>query len=129
MSILFHGNRSVSAAGELCRRGGFSLVKVTRPAQDMRFDVPTIGPATVDNLARAGGRAIAYEAARTLILDFEETIARANAKGVVVVGFTDADVSAIEERHGRATEKARSQLGTLGAAADTGRVPPPGAAP
>ncbi len=111
---------AVRRAGELCRRGGFSLVKVARPAQDMRFDVPTIGPGTVDAISSAGGRAIAYEASRTLVLDVAETIARANALGVVIVGLNDQDVAAIEERHGRATKKVRGELGALGEAAAPG---------
>lgn len=119
---------AIRRAGELCRRGGFSLVKVARPAQDMRFDVPTIGPGTVDAMARAGGRAIAYEASRTLVLDVEETIARANARGLVIVGFSDADVRAIEERHGRSTERARESLRSLKSSLETPR-PPAGASP
>jgi len=117
---------AIRRAGELCRRGGFSLVKVARPAQDMRFDVPTIGPGTVDAISRAGGTAIGYEASRTLILDVEETIARANAKGIVIVGLNEEDVSSIEDRHRRASKDARSQLGTFGKAAEIDS--PPGAA-
>jgi len=118
---------AIRRAGELCRRGGFSLVKVARPAQDMRFDVPTIGPGTVDALARAGGVAIGYEAGRTLVLDVAETIARANARGIAVLGLDASRVAAIEERHGRATRQARAELGSLGAAAS---VPPaPGGPP
>ena len=75
---------AIRRAGELCRRGGFSLVKVARPAQDMRFDVPTIGPRTVETLAAAGGRAIGYEAGRTLVLDVEETVRKANALGIAL---------------------------------------------
>lgn len=114
---------AVRRAGELCRRGGFSLVKVARPAQDMRFDVPTIGPGTVDAISKAGGRAIGYEAGRTLVLDVQETITRANARGIVIVGLTEKDVAAIEERHGRETKKARGELGTLGDAVDPGAHP------
>ncbi|MEZ0229410.1 MAG: LpxI family protein [Planctomycetota bacterium] len=116
---------AIRRAGELCRRGGFSLVKVARPAQDMRFDVPTIGPGTVDAISKSGGRAIAYEASRTLVLDVAETITRANEKGIVIVGLNEQDVAAIEERHGRSTKKARGELGSLGDAA----APDPGAPP
>jgi DUF1009 family protein len=117
---------AIRRAGELCRRGGFSLVKVARPAQDMRFDVPTIGPATVDEIARSGGVAIAYEAGRTLILEVEETIQRANARGIVIVGLNEDDVSRIEEKHGRSSRRAREELGRLGdAMAPPPREPPP----
>jgi DUF1009 family protein len=115
---------AIKRAGELCRRGGFSLVKVARPEQDMRFDVPTIGPGTVDAIARAGGVAIAYEASRTLILEIEETLSRANAKGIVIVGLSDTDVKAIEQRHGQEAERARAQLGALGTALPPGAPSP-----
>jgi len=48
-------DRMITRAGELCRTGGWTFVKVARPDQDMRFDVPTIGPDTIRNL-RAPGR-------------------------------------------------------------------------
>jgi DUF1009 family protein len=109
---------AIRRAGELCRRGGFLLVKVARPAQDMRFDVPTIGPGTVDSMAQAGGVAIGYEAGRTLVLDAAETIARANARGITIVGLDAASVAAIEARHRRSTDEARGSLGSLGSAAE-----------
>ncbi|MBI3724448.1 UDP-2,3-diacylglucosamine diphosphatase LpxI [bacterium] len=108
---------AIRRAGELCRRGGFSLVKVARPKQDMRFDVPTIGPLTIENLARAGGCAIGYEAGRTLVLEVEATAARASALGVAVVGLAEDDVRAIEERHKASVSLAREGLGAYGAAA------------
>jgi len=108
---------AIRRAGELCRRGGFSLVKVARPKQDMRFDVPTIGPLTVENLSRAGGGAIGYEAGRTLLLEPEATIAKANALGVALVGLAEDDVRAIEARHRDAVSRAQAELGSLGAAA------------
>jgi len=54
----------IRRAGELCRVGGWTLVKVARPNQDMRFDVPTIGPSTIRNLRDAGCRCLVVEAAR-----------------------------------------------------------------
>src|SRR5205814_3825247 len=49
-------DRAILRAGELCAAGGFTLVKVAKPKQDMRFDVPTVGVSTVESLHRAGGR-------------------------------------------------------------------------
>lgn len=58
-------------AGELCRQGGFTVVKVAKPQQDMRFDVPTVGLNTLESMAAAGGRVLAIEANRTILLDAE----------------------------------------------------------
>ncbi|MFG0290037.1 MAG: UDP-2,3-diacylglucosamine diphosphatase LpxI domain-containing protein, partial [Rhodopirellula sp. JB044] len=55
--------------------------------QDMRFDVPTIGAQTVQNVADAGGVAIAIEADRTILLDHEETVALADRLGVSIIAF------------------------------------------
>ena len=62
----------ICRAGQLCRRGGFTVVKVAKPQQDMRFDVPTVGVKTLEMIASAGGRVLAIEADRTILLDGEE---------------------------------------------------------
>ena len=62
-------DRAILRAGELCRAGGFVVVKVAKPQQDMRFDVPTVGCATIETLHRAGGRVLAVEADKTIVLD------------------------------------------------------------
>jgi DUF1009 family protein len=59
----------IRRAGELCRQGGFTVVKVAKPQQDMRFDVPTVGTGTLETIAAAGGRVLAIEADRTILLD------------------------------------------------------------
>ena len=59
---------------QLCRAGGWSLVKVAKPQQDMRFDVPTIGVTTIENLHKAGARVLAIEADKTILLDEAEVI-------------------------------------------------------
>jgi DUF1009 family protein len=76
---------AIARAGELCPRGGFTVVKVSKPQQDMRFDVPTVGPATVESIRRAGGRVLAIEAGRTILLDAAETIALADQHGIAIV--------------------------------------------
>lgn len=78
-------DRMIARAGELCRSGGWVLVKTAKPKQDMRFDVPTIGVATVENVHRAGGRAIVIEAGKTLLLNREFTLATANRLGVAII--------------------------------------------
>jgi DUF1009 family protein len=69
----------IRRAGDLCRQGGFVVVKVAKPQQDMRFDVPTVGTGTLESIAAAGGRVLAIEAARTILLDaamFRQTAER-----------------------------------------------------
>jgi DUF1009 family protein len=59
----------VLRAGQLCRQGGFTIVKVAKPQQDMRFDVPTVGVRTLETMVAAGARVLAIEGARTILLD------------------------------------------------------------
>ena len=75
----------IRRAGELCKMGGFSVVKTAKPQQDMRFDVPTIGRGTLEAMKSAGGRVLAVEAGRTIILDQDETIDYANRNKLVIV--------------------------------------------
>ncbi len=86
-------DRMIARAGELCPKGGFVLVKVAKPDQDMRFDVPTIGPETVKNLHAAGGGCLVVEARRTLIVRREETLGLADQFDIVIVGREDADAA------------------------------------
>ncbi len=80
-------DRAITRAGQLCPAGGFVVVKVAKPQQDMRFDVPTVGCATIESLHRAGGRVLAIEAAKTIILDQEATIRLADRYGVTIVAL------------------------------------------
>ncbi len=82
-------DRCIRRAGELCKRGGFTVVKLAKDGHDMRFDVPTIGPDTIDSVVEAGGAVIAIEAGRTMILEREEMLARAERRGVAVVSLGD----------------------------------------
>lgn len=67
-------------------RRGVVVVKVAKPKQDLRFDVPTIGLATVRTLAKGGGGALAVEAGVTLVLEREALVAEADAQGIVLLG-------------------------------------------
>src|SRR6266545_4203638 len=78
-------DRAIARAGELCKAGGFVVVKVAKPQQDMRFDVPTVGCSTIETLHRAGGRVLAIEAGKTIVIDQEETIQLANRYGLTIV--------------------------------------------
>jgi DUF1009 family protein len=69
----------------LCGDGGFTVVKVAKPNQDMRFDVPTVGVGTIKSIHAAGGSVLAIEAGKTILLDEASTIETADRLGVVVV--------------------------------------------
>jgi len=60
-------------------------VKVSKPKQDMRFDIPVVGLNTVKNLISAGGRCLAIEANKTLFIDQAETIGLADKKGIPII--------------------------------------------
>ncbi|HET6428130.1 MAG TPA: UDP-2,3-diacylglucosamine diphosphatase LpxI [Phycisphaerae bacterium] len=79
-------DRMIARAGELCRTGGWTLVKVARPNQDMRFDVPTIGMETIRNLRAAGAVCVVLEAGKTLIVDKPDTLKLADEFGIAVLG-------------------------------------------
>lgn len=77
-------DKAILRAGELCGGTGFVVVKVAKPAQDMRFDVPTVGVQTIESMQAAGGRVLAIEAGRTILIDEAETIARADRYGIAI---------------------------------------------
>lgn len=81
----------IERAGQLCPAGGWTLVKVAKPEQDMRFDVPTVGVATIENLRKARARVLAIEAGRTIVIDQPEVVALADRYGLTIVARSDQD--------------------------------------
>ncbi len=77
----------IERTGRLCPRGGFTIVKVAKPQQDMRFDVPTIGLQTIQRIAQAGGKAIAIEAGRTIFVERKAAIEYANSRGITIISL------------------------------------------
>ncbi len=75
----------IRRVADLCGDGGFTVVKVAKPDQDMRFDVPTVGVGTIESIHAAGGNVLAIEADKTILLDEQATIEAANRLGIVVV--------------------------------------------
>ena len=82
-------DRMIERAGRLCGCGGWCLVKVAKPSQDMRFDIPTVGPETVAELHRHGGRILVIEAEKTVIVDREQLLAAAAKHGILVIAKRD----------------------------------------
>jgi DUF1009 family protein len=79
----------IHRAGQLCPQGGFTVIKVAKPQQDMRFDVPTVGVRTLRTMVAAGARVLAIEGGRTILLDDDEFRQYAAAHKLSVVAATD----------------------------------------
>ncbi len=79
----------IRRAGQFCPHGGFTVVKVAKPQQDMRFDVPTIGIGTIESLIAARGKVLAIEAGKTIVIDQEAVVRLADEHGVSVVALED----------------------------------------
>jgi len=81
-------DRMLARAGEHALQGpGGVLVKLVKPGQDRRADLPTIGPATLRAAAAAGLRGVAFEAGGTLLTDRVACVAEADAAGLFLVGI------------------------------------------
>jgi len=79
--------KMIERAGQFCKKGGWTLLKASKPDQDWRFDVPCAGPETIKSLNANGGKCLVVEAGRTIIIDKPQTIALANQLGIAVVGL------------------------------------------
>ncbi|MEA3328823.1 MAG: UDP-2,3-diacylglucosamine diphosphatase LpxI [Candidatus Omnitrophota bacterium] len=83
----------IEGTDEAIKRGGrlgsqeVVVVKVSSPKQDMRFDVPVIGPQTIQTMDVVGAKCLAIEAKRTLLIDRQEVIKLANKSGICIVAF------------------------------------------
>jgi DUF1009 family protein len=75
------------AAGRISQRRRGVLVKLCKPQQDIRADLPSIGISTVENARKAGLAGVAVEAGRSLILDRSAVIAAADEAGIFVCGL------------------------------------------
>jgi UDP-2,3-diacylglucosamine hydrolase len=88
----------IRRAGQLCAPG-FTVVKVAKPKQDMRFDVPTIGLGTLESMVEAGASCLAVEAGRTIIIDQPEVIRYADRHRLAIVAVNDGQVPEPAENH------------------------------
>jgi hypothetical protein len=82
---------TIRRAGQLAN-GGIVVVKVCKPTQDTRFDLPAVGPGTIRTLAEVRGQALALEAGRTIILDRGEMVALADRTDIAVVAVEPGEV-------------------------------------
>ena len=75
----------IGRAGHLAGPG-VRIIKVAKPNQDMRFDVPVVGTQTIQAMRVAGANALSVDAGKTLLIDGDAVIASANEAGIVIVG-------------------------------------------
>ena len=76
----------IRRAGKIAS-SGITVVKVSKPQQDMRFDIPVVGLNTVKNLVKVRAVCLAIEAGKTLFMDKEPSVALANKKGISIVAI------------------------------------------
>jgi hypothetical protein len=82
----------IRRAGQLCASGGFTVVKVAKPQQDMRFDVPTIGLGTLQTMSQSGASVLAVEAGQTIVIDEAEVIRYANENRIKIVAVEESEI-------------------------------------
>ncbi|WP_298864177.1 UDP-2,3-diacylglucosamine diphosphatase LpxI [uncultured Gimesia sp.] len=86
-------DRAIQRAGQLCKRGGFTVVKVAKPQQDRRFDVPTVGIKTLQTMHEAGGRVLAIESNQTIMIDQREVADLADKLGIAIVSLNEEELT------------------------------------
>lgn len=85
-------NTTIRRGGELAGNGGV-VVKVSKPQQDLRFDVPAVGPDTIAVMNEAGARALAVEADKTLMIERPTLIEQADCLGISIVAVDPATLA------------------------------------
>ncbi len=80
-------NAMIERAGQLCRVGGWTLIKVSNSKQDMRMDVPTVGTTTIEKLHAARGGCLVLEAGKTILLEKQKVLEVAERCKIAVVGW------------------------------------------
>ncbi|MGB7623999.1 MAG: UDP-2,3-diacylglucosamine diphosphatase LpxI [Terriglobia bacterium] len=77
----------IQRAAQLSHGGRITVVKVSKPNQDMRFDVPVVGKATIQLMAESNASALALDAEKTLLIDRDELVALANKNHITIQAF------------------------------------------
>jgi DUF1009 family protein len=77
----------IRRAGELAGKKDITIIKVSKPKQDMRFDIPVIGLSTMETMINAGATAIVIDADRTLMFDREKLLDHANTHNIAIAAL------------------------------------------
>jgi len=82
---------TIRRAAQLAEGKPLSVIKVSKPNQDMRFDVPVVGLPTIAVMQECGATALSVDASKTLLFDRDELIALADAAGISIVGVAQSE--------------------------------------
>jgi hypothetical protein len=77
-------DKTILRGGALATKGGV-VIKVCKPNQDLRFDLPAVGISTIDVMSKVNASVLAIEAGKTLVFDREEMIKLADSNGIAIV--------------------------------------------
>ncbi len=84
---------AIKRGGELAKEGAV-VIKRSKPQQDLRFDLPAVGPRTIEVMASVKATVLAVEPGRTVILDRDQLVSQAERAGIAVIGVAAGDVEA-----------------------------------
>jgi hypothetical protein len=98
-------DEAIARAARIAGGKPLVVVKVSKPGQDMRFDVPVVGLPTIEQMRGAGATALAVDAGRTLLFDRMELIAQADAAGIAIEAIPVAAATELKASSGRTNEK------------------------
>jgi UDP-2,3-diacylglucosamine hydrolase len=82
---------AIERAATLSNGRRLAVVKVSKPRQDMRFDVPVVGPRTIEVMEQCNARALAVDSGKTLLFDRQVLLDRANRAGISILGLAGED--------------------------------------
>ncbi|HEY5599956.1 MAG TPA: UDP-2,3-diacylglucosamine diphosphatase LpxI, partial [Candidatus Manganitrophaceae bacterium] len=77
--------------GASLAKEGAVVIKICKPHQDFRFDIPAVGPGTIETMVEARAAVLAVEAGKTLLLEKELLLEEAKKAKIAVVGYTEED--------------------------------------
>ena len=77
----------IQRAGSLANKKSLTIIKVSKPAQDMRFDIPVVGLPTIETMIDSGATALAIDATRTIVFDREQIVALADSHNIAIVAL------------------------------------------
>ena len=86
-------NAMIERAGQLCKVGGWTLIKVANKQQDMRMDVPTIGVTTLEKLRDARAGCVVLEPGKTVLLEKQKVLELAERYKIAIVGYVPSSQS------------------------------------
>jgi DUF1009 family protein len=86
-------DRMIERAGTLCRKGGWTLIKVANTHADMRIDVPSVGIRTIEKLKEAGAGCLVLTPGKTILLEKPKVLEVADRLKIAVVGYAGSNYS------------------------------------